>query len=753
MADFNFYLNRQGLRGIQGPKGDTGFSPTVEVGKNTDKEFTLIITNDTGSIETDNIKEGLVPEDKGGTYLRKDTDTGKGVWATADAATTSSMGEVRFATSTDLRNGETGLAVESGAASDYFAVKADVTSLQNQLNSHTEQALTRFSMDESQIAENKTNIETLQTDVSTIQENMQEKLTAVEPVNISSDNKLSINTATVDSMGILKPDGTTITIDSNGVISATATTPDIATTDTAGIVKPDGTTISITDDGTITAIAGSGDVTQAGNNTFTGSNSFLGGSSFRVRNANGSLSSFITYENSDSGVGLPNGSTVLNYLHIGNFNNAAELTNKAFQATYDSEGNASYGFVLNQNTVTAGDNITVTKSDTGIIISSAASGGGTVINDSSGNELTEVTLGDNLQVTDNVLNVNLNEIGSDISALSTRVTTAEWVIDDLKTGKQDVLTAGDNITIEKDSSGNIVISATGGGGTSDITASGDNVFTGYNTFSNSGTQFGDSGSTTTLNIGSAYVKYDANEERMVLYGEGSLYVSGTSLTFEDNSGTTYNLLSSGGGTGDVTAAGNNTFTGSNTFNGDTYFNTTVNSSTTIKATSSFQCLKIIDDGIYQSSLRIFTGPGTASLALYAADASSSYCGIHMNANNQEITINGKDSTPLVVGYNSLTYTKSDGTVVDLLSGGGSSVTVDTELSTTSTNPVQNSVIATNINEMDTAIQTNAADIATLQSTITTLQSTIEALTTRIAALEAEIDGGDSTGTDTSTSST
>ena len=50
-----------------------------------------------------------------------------------------------------------------------------------------------------------------------------------------------------------------------------------------------------------------------------------------------------------------------------------------------------------------------------------------------------------------------------ISGLATRVGNAEDDIDALETGKQDVLTAGDNITIE-----NNVISASGGGGLFDL---------------------------------------------------------------------------------------------------------------------------------------------------------------------------------------------------------------------------------------------------------------------------------------------
>lgn len=70
--------------------------------------------------------------------------------------------------------------------------------------------------------------------------------------------------ATTETEGIVKPDGTTITVD-DGTISATppdlsayakiAQLPGVATEDTAGLVKPDGTTITVGVDGTITATA------------------------------------------------------------------------------------------------------------------------------------------------------------------------------------------------------------------------------------------------------------------------------------------------------------------------------------------------------------------------------------------------------------------------------------------------------------------------------------------------------------------
>ena len=58
--------------------------------------------------------------------------------------------------------------------------------------------------------------------------------------------------ATVDAAGLVKPDGTSIKVDSDGTISVEKV--DVATTETAGTVKPDGTTISVGADGAISII-------------------------------------------------------------------------------------------------------------------------------------------------------------------------------------------------------------------------------------------------------------------------------------------------------------------------------------------------------------------------------------------------------------------------------------------------------------------------------------------------------------------
>lgn len=61
-----------------------------------------------------------------------------------------------------------------------------------------------------------------------------------------------VSIATIENAGIVKPDGKTILIDTNGTIRA-AVEVAVATLQAAGIVKPDGTTITIDENGTIHA--------------------------------------------------------------------------------------------------------------------------------------------------------------------------------------------------------------------------------------------------------------------------------------------------------------------------------------------------------------------------------------------------------------------------------------------------------------------------------------------------------------------
>lgn len=98
MVDFKFYLNRQGVRGQRGEKGDTGFSPLITEKTNTKEEYVLHIQNETDdtSFDTPNLKEGLVPEDMGGTYVRLNRETGNQYYGDIDEATETTKGVVKL---------------------------------------------------------------------------------------------------------------------------------------------------------------------------------------------------------------------------------------------------------------------------------------------------------------------------------------------------------------------------------------------------------------------------------------------------------------------------------------------------------------------------------------------------------------------------------------------------------------------------------------------------------------------------------
>ena len=104
MADFNFYLNRQGIQGRKGDKGDAGFTPTISVSEQTLNSYKLKITNEYNEFETPNLIGNLGVTDNGGTYLRYNPATGAVSTGEIDGATTEVVGGVRKSTDTDLTN-------------------------------------------------------------------------------------------------------------------------------------------------------------------------------------------------------------------------------------------------------------------------------------------------------------------------------------------------------------------------------------------------------------------------------------------------------------------------------------------------------------------------------------------------------------------------------------------------------------------------------------------------------------------------
>lgn len=133
MADFKFYLNRQGPKGepgAKGEKGDNGNTPTFSDGINTPTVYTMQIDMGDGNVfETQNLKYPM--RDDGGNYLRYDrTNSTVTLSAPNIADLQRTSGEVTLASVGDVENED---AQDTDAVSMELR-NADQLALSNEIN-------------------------------------------------------------------------------------------------------------------------------------------------------------------------------------------------------------------------------------------------------------------------------------------------------------------------------------------------------------------------------------------------------------------------------------------------------------------------------------------------------------------------------------------------------------------------------------------------------------------------------------------
>lgn len=369
MSDFNFFLNRQGIQGRKGDKGDAGFTPTISVSEQTLNSYKLKITNEYNEFETPNLIGNLGVTDNGGTYLRYDPTTGTVSTGEIDGATTEIVGGVRKSTDADLTN-----------------LSAD---------------------------------------------------TAVTPANVADMLPLLLEAGT---------DNVTITQDE-------------ATSKTKISVKGG---------------SGSGDVTAAGDNRFTGDNTFTG----KVNIAGGALTV--------DGVANLNQATA-QYLNAVSITSSGEVNAVSIKAnglrSDDIQTNENKKYLteldvdnqtiqvvngkLHANLDELGNEVNSLTGEVNSLSGDVTSLTGDVT--SLTGEVTNLT-GRVTNLTDGVnsLSGKVTSLTGDVSDLTGRVTVNEADISAMKTGKQNKLTAGSNITLTNLTDGTVRIDSTGGGGTGDI---------------------------------------------------------------------------------------------------------------------------------------------------------------------------------------------------------------------------------------------------------------------------------------------
>lgn len=251
-ADFNWFLNRQGPRGQQGIRGEQGFSPVITVAEDTAKAYILRIQTQDDTFLTPNLR-GTV-DDLGGTYVRYNPETGQVYAGSPDVATTEAYGVVKIATPQDvtdvsqdvvvtpelLVNYVNGLDlpnnyVTTNTAQTINALKAfrDGISLSSIRNWDGAEVLDFLSGGPFKFKtwNNGLNIEggTLSVTDGSIKSKSIKQLSTDTNVY---DVVTSFDLATTENAGIVKPDGSTVLIDENGVISAKSSEIDDASTST-----------------------------------------------------------------------------------------------------------------------------------------------------------------------------------------------------------------------------------------------------------------------------------------------------------------------------------------------------------------------------------------------------------------------------------------------------------------------------------------------------------------------------------------
>lgn len=392
MANFNFFLNRQGIQGRKGEKGDTGFSPTISVGTDTLDEYKLIIANESNSFETPNLRGNINIQDNGGTYLRYDTETKQISAQSIDAATAGTLGGVRLSTEADIvEMGADSVVTPSDVADAlplYLEGEGAVTITQDELTSKT-----KIKVDVSSVNDLESRMSTAEAEIADIQ---------TDVADLNNNKVAKTDLATTESAGIVKVDGTSITVTADGTISASPSdTLPIASTTQLGGVKVDGTSIIADKNGVISSVGGgsAGDVTANGNNVFTGNNKFKKDVTIDCNSYSGSSSlalvdsavdpntdcatlrmdhaQGLTINSYGEGIKL---NTYLSRSQIKmNKNGDIYFTSQNPLMHNDFRGNGISVPLINQDNIKAGENITLNKNaETGdITISSTGGGGGT----------------------------------------------------------------------------------------------------------------------------------------------------------------------------------------------------------------------------------------------------------------------------------------------------------------------------------------------------------------------------------------
>ena len=366
-TDPQYYLtlNAQGPQGRQGQNGVDGFSPTINIVTNTASQYVLSITDINGTKQTPNLKGGLPTGGYTGQILTKYGDNdGEVNWQYLPNASITNAGMTRYST-----------------LDDFSVVEDDGTVSQNETSAITPAGLTELlnniptSMDslfngagkicQADRASGFLNIPGV--NAGTRIESPSYYLLFPNSIRAEVMYPTSSNELVFGS--ILYPtkiNGSTVYINGAEAI----TTNNVATTSTAGIVKPDGTTITVDEDGTLHG--------ATSYNLPTASATVLGGvkvgenltiTEDGILSATGGGSDLSNIKDTDSGVAITDADSGITYPQTINITTANEDENYSYIECKSSGSGLSSGlkFDLGYLTLMGGNlNSTTSSSSAGI---------------------------------------------------------------------------------------------------------------------------------------------------------------------------------------------------------------------------------------------------------------------------------------------------------------------------------------------------------------------------------------------------
>lgn len=439
LVSFRWYLNRQGVRGAKGDKGEKGFSPVITEKENTKESYVLHIQNETDdtSFDTPNLKEGLVPEDLGGDYVKLNRDTGKQYYGNIDEGTNTIKGIVRFATDVEASNGEeVTAAVTPDQVAASYTTKATTDKLSADLTALTTQEQNDVIALDKRITTNETNISSMRADINSI---------ASDSASLKNSNRF---TGTNTFTGKVNIAGAPLEVDGVATLNQV----------TANYLNA----VNITSSGEINAVSIKANGLRSDDIQTTENKKYL---------------TEVDVDNQT--IQVVNGKLHANLDELGNEVNDLSGRVTANEADIST---IKTSLSMKQTKLTAGENITLTDLSDGTVKIDAAggSGSGVTIDDSttattsvwsSSKTNTEITTVANevARVQGNVasldgdvstLKTDVSGLKTDVPVLKVDVSGLKTDVSGLKTGKQDKLIAGDNITIDPKTN---TISATGGG--------------------------------------------------------------------------------------------------------------------------------------------------------------------------------------------------------------------------------------------------------------------------------------------------